>query len=730
MKAVLQNMKNGELTVQDVPPPALQESGVLVKTTRSLISLGTERAVLSLAKKGPIGKAKDRPDLARKVWNKAKQEGFWSTYQVVKNLLDSPIPLGYSCAGEILEVGSRAGTFHPGQRVACAGLNCANHAEINYVPRNLAIPIPDGVSDCEASFVAVGSIAMQGVRLGQIELGDRVCVIGLGLVGQIAAQLARCSGASVLATDLDPSKRTLAERLGALRTSPPGEELHRAITAFTSGRGADCVLVCAATKNSALINEAARIARLKGRVILVGDVGLELERRPFFEKEVTFVVSRSYGPGRYDGSYEKRGIDYPFEYVRWTEGRNMASFLELVGRGDVQLDPLVTHRYSIEDGEAAYEHVSGKNKEPAIAIVLTYDADDRGGQRIPAPGAATRPASDGKLRLGVIGAGQFAKGVLLPAFAKHAVSFEAFCTSSGLTSQRVAEKYRARFGTGDSNEILRDDAIDAVVIATRHDQHAALASSALEAGKAVFVEKPLAMDEASLVHVCDVIARTGNDRLMVGFNRRFSPLVARLREVFAGRSEPLFATYRVNAGRLPEDSWVFDPVQGGGRITGEVCHFVDVLMHLIGARPERVFAEACGLPDPSGQEKDSVTVSLRFEDGSVGTIHYLGRGDASLPKEHLEVFGGDRIARLDNYRTLTVHHKNKRKAKKLLNQQKGFAEETAAFVQAVRAGSAMPIALGELVAVTQTTFLIQESLATGLPVTYRPPTVEDVSTTS
>ena len=494
--------------------------------------------------------------------NKAKQEGYWNTYQVVKNLMASPIPLGYSCAGEVIAVGREAAGFQIGDRVACAGLNYANHAEWNYIPRNLAVKIPDGLAYDAACFVTMGAIAMQGVRLAELELGDRVVVIGLGLVGQIAAQLARCAGATVLATDLDPAKTELARTLGAHHIVNDPGELARAVAAFTGGHGADAVLLCAATKSDDPIRVAAEISRLKGRVIVVGDVGMRLERRPFFEKEVQLIVSRSYGPGRYDPSYEARGVDYPLPYVRWTEQRNMLSFLELAGRGDLRLDPLITHRYPIEQAETAYEVVTGERKEPAIAIVLEYEGEAQPVQRVNLARPVAPAAARGEIRLGVIGAGQFAKAILLPAFRREkTVRIEAFCTASGFTSGNVAERYGAAFCTSDPGEILNHPSIDAVLIATRHNEHAALTAAALRAGKAVFVEKPLALTGESLADVEDAI-HAGDGRLMVGFNRRFSPLAVEVRKFFATCPDPLSITYRVNAGKLPPDSWANDP---GGR---------------------------------------------------------------------------------------------------------------------------------------------------------------------
>jgi predicted dehydrogenase/threonine dehydrogenase-like Zn-dependent dehydrogenase len=724
MKAVTQNLKTGKLQVQELPSPILRPDGLLVRVRRSLISLGTERAVIALANKGPLGKAKDRPDLFRKVLNKAKQEGYWSTYKVVRNLMSTPIPLGYSCAGDVLEVGAAATGFHVGDRVACAGLGHANHAEVDYVPKNLAARMPDGLSYDDGCFVTVGTIALHGVRLAEIALGDKVVVLGLGLVGQIATQLARCAGATVIASDIDPAKLDMAKRLGAHYAAPAGA-LAGIVSELTGGLGADSVLLCAAAKSDEPMRQAAAVSRLKGRVIVVGDVGMAIERRPFFEKELTLLVSRSYGPGRYDPAYEIRGQDYPAAYVRWTEGRNMQAFLDLVARGDLSLGPLVTHRFAIDDAESAYQVVTGERAEPAVAILLEYEGEPAPGSRVNliAGAAGTRPARDGQLRCGVIGAGQFAKGVLLPALtAQSGVRLQAVCTASGFTSRHVGTTYGAEYCTSDPDEIIVDPNVDALVIATRHDQHAGLTAAAIRAGKAVFVEKPLAIDPAGLADVVEAVEKSANPRLMVGFNRRFAPLTRRCREFFADVAEPLFISCRVNAGALPADSWVLDPVEGGGRILGEICHFVDTITFLGGALPVRVFAEEVGR-DP--RSRQNVTVTLRLANGSVGVIHYMASGDPAVPKEYIEVFGGGRTAQLDNFRSLSMFRDNRRRRQRLLNQAKGHAEEMAAFTAALRSGGPMPIDLSTIVAVTQATFLIPRSLEQGVPLVIDGKATED-----
>jgi len=719
VKAVLQDMKSGTLSVGDVPPPTLQNGGVLVQVTRSVISLGTERSIIALAKKGPIGKAQDRPDLARKVLNRAKQEGLWNTYQVVKNLLASPIPLGYSCAGRVIAVGRDVTELRAGDRVACAGLGFANHAEVNYVPRNLATPIPEGVSDDGAAFVAIASIAMHGLRLAHLSLGESVLVLGLGLVGQISVQLARAAGATVIGFDPDPVKVELAKRSGARVADTNPRDLLTRIKEATGGHGVDAVLICAAAKTDAPLKLAAQASRLRGRVISVGDVPLNLDRRAFFEKEIEVCVSRSYGPGRYDPAYEVRGHDYPLPYVRWTERRNMSAFLELLARGAVDLTPLITHRYEIENAEKAYEVVTGAEGKRALAIVLEYP----NGHDVAVPSRAIhlrtgRPTTDSVVRLGVIGAGQFAKGILLPEFRKHRdVQFVGVCTVSGLTSRSPAERYGAQFATSDAMEILGDERINTVVVATRHDQHADLVAAALRAGKAVFCEKPLASTAAGLDTVIDALnASASTPRLLVGFNRRFSPLAVAARDFVRQGAAPQSILYRVNAGAVASDSWVIDPVSGGGRIVGEVCHFIDFACFLTGSLPVRVFAEQVAAAGERVPDRDSVSVTVSFADGSVAIIQYVACGDTSVAKERVEVAAAGRTAILDNFRTLSLHDDNRGRRRRAMNQQKGHAEEVAEFVRCLSTGQGMPIDIETQLAVTRATFAIESSIVSRMPV--------------
>ncbi len=712
MKAVLQNFKTGDMAVEDVPPPSLKADGVLVANVASLVSAGTEKAVIELAKMNPLMKARARPDLVKKVLGKAGQEGLLATARIVMNLVSAPLPLGYSCAGIVTQAGGRVSDIAPGQRVACAGLNYANHAEVVYIPRNLMVPIPDNVSFEEAAFVTVGAIALHGVRQANLTLGESVVVVGMGLVGQIAAQICAASGCRVFCIDLDPSKVVLAKTLGADDGASGGDtaSLKAAVMAFTNNRGADAVLITAGTKSSAPIELAPELSRDRARVVAIGDVGHNVPRRAYYEKEIDLRQSRSYGPGRYDPNYEERGHDYPMGYVRWTENRNMESFLDLISRGKIQIKPLLTHRFDIAEAQSAYDLLLGETKEPYIGILLDYDADKAQPSSIQIAGTPAKTKSSGDVSLGIIGAGQFAQGVLLPALKNvPGAAFRAFVTGSGLTSVNVARKYGAPICASDYNEVLADKDVDAVLIATRHDTHAAMVTAALKAGKHCFVEKPLAVDQAGLDEVIAAQKQSGCT-VLTGFNRRFSPLAQKLRDGMAGAK--LIMQYRVNAGFIPGSHWHQDIEIGGGRIIGEVCHFIDTLQFICGADPVSVTAQALN-DGNSAADPDNVSITITFSDGSIGTIAYVASGDSGFPKERLEVFGGGRVGVINNWRTLLVQGNGKKFKKRCwLQAEKGHAQEMAAFIEGVRKGQS-PISFESQVLTTQTTFAIQEALRDG-----------------
>ncbi len=700
MKQITQHYRTGKLALKDLPAPAPRSGGVIVATRASLVSAGTEKLLMDLAKASLAGKAMARPDLVRQVLDKAKREGIASTIEAVRTKLDNPVALGYSCAGTITELGQNVEGFKVGDRVACAGAGYASHAEYNYIPKNLCVPVPDGVDDESASFVTVGAIALQGVRQAEPTLGERIVVMGLGLLGQLTVQLLKANGCRVLGFDPIASKCDLARSLGA--DGACGSGLVEAADAFTEGRGADAVIVTASTKSDEPVNVAATIARMKGRVVLVGMVGMNLQRDQYYRKELDLRLSMSYGPGRYDPSYEEGGHDYPFPYVRWTERRNMQAFLELVREGRVTPSALVTHRFDIGDAERAYSLMSGD--EPYLGIVITYPGkpDAQPVRRVanPAISAQAHPGGNG---VGFIGAGNFAKSVLLPELKKiSGVHLTGVATATGLSGTHVAEKFGFGYATTEYRELLEDPQTATVFIATRHDMHAPLVCEALRAGKNVFVEKPLAIDRQQLDAVMSA-AEESPGLLTVGFNRRFAPLIREARESLAGRSAPLMMIYRVNAGSVPADSWVHGE-EGGGRVIGEVCHFVDTLQFLAGARPVGVQAlQAKGHPD-------ALSIQIAFEDGSVGAIVYTSLGDRSFPKEYIEVFGAGRVIAIDDFRTATFVSDGNRKRRRTMKQDKGFHEELRCFLDAISGAGDPPIGLSSLAATTETTFAICDSI--------------------
>ena len=610
MKAILQNFKTGEMELADVPPPTLRAGGVTVRNVASLVSAGTEKAVIELAKMNPLQKARARPDLVRKVLNRAGQEGLIETAKIVSNLVSTPLPLGYSCAGIVEAIGAGVTDLQPGQCVACAGLNFANHAEVVFVPRNLTVPIPEPVTFTDAAFVTVGAIALHGVRQAMLNLGETVVVLGLGLVGQLTVQICAAAGCRVFGIDIEPAKVALAKSCGAHDGAVSDSNVAAAVKLFSRGAGADAVLITASTKSSAPVALAPELLRDRGRVVVVGDVGMDVSRRDYYDKEIDLRLSRSYGPGRYDPVYEEQGHDYPLAYVRWTENRNMEAFLDLLATEKVRLAPLVSHRFPIEQAERAYALLSGETKEPYIGILLSYD------EARPQPTTIAvetkriaQTVRDRTVRFGIIGAGQFAQGILLPRLkAVSGVAFEFVVTGQGLTALSVARKYGAKACTSDYREVLASADVDAVLIATRHHQHATMTAEALRARKHVFVEKPLAIDAPGLAAVTAAHADAPDYQILVGFNRRFSPLAVKLAERMRG--EPLVMTYRVNAGAIPATHWTQDPATGGGRIVGEVCHFIDVMQFLTGSNPVEVTASAAGATALPG-DPDNILIQLR-----------------------------------------------------------------------------------------------------------------------
>ena len=724
MKAILQNVKTGAITIEQIPAPIAESGTVLVRNVCSLVSAGTEKAVLEFSKAGYLQKARQRPDLVRKVLRRARNEGLWQTYRIVSNLIDQPVALGYSSAGIAVEVGRDINDVAAGRRVACAGLFVATHAEVVSVPRNLLTPIPDGVGFDEAAFVTLGAIALQAVRLASLELGEQVVVYGLGLVGMVAAQLAVAAGCRVIGLDIDPLKIEKARGFG-VEALAAGSDGARAVLQLTGGFGADKVLLCAATKSNDPIDAVPSFTRQKGTLVVVGDVPMDVPRRAYYDKEIDIRISRSYGPGRYDPSYEDAGIDYPYAYVRWTENRNMAAFLDLVARRRLDLGALVTHRFDIDEAQRAYEIIDGRVREPHLAIVIRYAADEAAAELPPAPpalrveGGAARAgatSSSQPMRLGLIGAGNFAKAFLLPAFhAQSGVRLHVVCTKSGVSAAAVAKKYGADRTTSDADRVIDDPDVDLVVIATRHDSHADYVVRALTAGKAVYVEKPPALTLEELERIkqaYDARAACGRPPfLMVGYNRRFSPLAASLKRVFDACHEPLAMLYRVNAGAVAASEWVQDTRVGGGRLVGECGHFVDLLAYVAGSRPVAVSGTA---HSPSESRKsDVLSVTLQFGNGSIGTVHYFSNGHPGLPKEYVEVFGGGRAAQLFNFRVLKVSGARAPGRTRYLGQVKGFEEQARAVVDALRAGRPAPIPFDDLYLTSKATIEAERAVASG-----------------
>jgi predicted dehydrogenase/threonine dehydrogenase-like Zn-dependent dehydrogenase len=710
MKQVLQNRKTGRPFVGEVPVPALQRGRVLVRTVASLISAGTERASVELVSKGLLQEARQRPDLVKAVVAKVKSEGLLNTFASVRDKMAASSTLGYSAVGIVVEVAEDVTEFHVGDRVACAGVGFASHAEVLSVPKNLCVHLPADVSFEAGAFGTLGAIALQGVRLAEPTLGESVIVIGLGLVGQLTVQLLKANGCRVFGLDLDPSRVALAMELGADRGVVSGEEAASEIEKWTRGRGADAVLITAATDSNQPVELAARVSRLKGRVIVVGMTGLDIPRQPFFSRELKLIISMSYGPGRYDPDYEERGHDYPLPYVRWTEKRNIESFLELVGDGRVNVERLTTHRFHIEDAERAYELISAESSEPYLGVLLNYDPDRDIIRRVPLTSSVRR--AEKAIRLGVIGAGGYVPAMLLPHFKTEGVEFCSIATATGVSAHDVGKRFGFAFAVSSADEVLDDGDINLVVIGTRHDSHAELARKALERNMNVFVEKPLALDDNELDQVLETAAGS-TGRLMVGFNRRFSPLGQRARDFFDGINSPLSILYRVNAGRIPKEHWIQNADEGGGRIVGEVCHFIDLMQFLTNSAPASVFAESVSAQFNSSEktvDRDSVFITLRFADGSNGAIAYISEGDKSLPKERVEIFGGSRSFVLDDFRRATLHKDGREEQVTLKAQDKGQQAQVRQVCASVLQGAEAPISVNELAATTRATFRILDSL--------------------
>ena len=711
MRAILEDLRSGEVASYEIPEPELRAGGILVRTAFSAISAGTERAKLEQGKKSLLGKAMARPELVRQVLDFARTEGIKAAYQRVQNRLDTLTPLGYSCAGTVVAVGAGVQDFQPGDRVACAGGGYANHSELNFVPQNLAVRVPDSLPLDVAALTTIGAIAVQGLRQSNAVFGETVAVIGAGLVGVLTIQLAKAAGCRVVAIDLDPRRIEKAKSLGAdLGLSSADADTPRILEEY-SRYGADAVIITAATPSTDPIELAAKIARDRGRLVIVGDVGMGVSRQHVYNKELSVTMSRSYGPGRYDPQYEEGGVDYPVGYVRWTERRNMESFLALAAAGGLNLAALVEVRYPIENGGDAYAALKSSG---AYTVLIEYPAAEKKiYKQAPAPQPAKAPLRE-SLKIGCIGAGGFARNVIFPALRNvSGVTLHSVATASGIAARSARETFNFAQAQTPA-ELIADPETDMVFVLSQHDSHSRYVISALSRHKAVFVEKPLAITRHELGEILaafEAEKEQGYDPyLMVGFNRRFAPFTERLRESFADRQEPMIVNCRVNAGFIPRENWV---QRQGGRVVGEMCHFIDWARSVVGSPMESVSARA--IPDVTRYNHDNVMAVISFSDGSIANLLYLANGDKSVPKEYYEVFCGGSVAIIDDFNELRLaRHGKIRRIKS--NRDKGHKREVQLAIEGLHGGKGSPIPFEQIVQVTEASFAILEAVATGQPV--------------
>ncbi|NNE22930.1 MAG: zinc-binding dehydrogenase [Rhizobiales bacterium] len=703
MKQLLQNLRSGAVEVAQVPAPGAAPGHVLIQTTQSLVSVGTERMLAEFGKANLIGKARRQPDKVRQTMSKIKTDGLAATWDAVEGRLDQPMTPGYCNVGTVIALGEGVTGLAVGDRVASNG----KHAEIVSVPRNLCAAVPDTVDDACAAFTVVGAIALQGIRLAAPTLGESVVVIGLGLIGLMTVQLLKAQGCRVLGVDFDPAKLALARRFGAdvVNLSDKEDPVVTA-NAFARGRGVDAVLITATTTSSEPVRQAARMCRQRGRIVLVGVTGLELSRADFYEKELTFQVSCSYGPGRYDSNYEEKGHDYPAGFVRWTEQRNFEAVLDMLAVGGLDVAPLVSHRFEIDEATKAYEVLVEDGSALGILIAYPHRATALEA-RVSVAAPAVRQVEP-KAVAGFIGAGNYGGRVLAKAFKQAGCGLDTIVSSTGVAAAHYGRKFSFAHAASDADAVITSETINTVVIATRHDSHARYVVAALEAGKNVFVEKPLCLTRQELADIEAVASRPVAPALMVGFNRRFAPMVVRLKRALERASDAKSFVMTVNAGAVDGDHWVHDPAEGGGRIIGEACHFIDLLRHLAGVPIES--CKVTALRRSGGAAlPDTAVISLGFGDGSIGVINYLANGHRSFAKERLEVFCGGRIAVLDNFRKLSGHGWPGLETRRALRQDKGQLDCAAAFVRCIENGAPAPIALGEILEVSRVAIEVAEA---------------------
>ncbi|MCF6768121.1 bi-domain-containing oxidoreductase [Thiotrichales bacterium 19S11-10] len=703
MKQILQSLKTGETVIEEIPCPKNLNGSLLIETNKSLVSAGTERMLVEFGKASLLGKIRQQPDKVKMVLEKIKTDGLATTLEAVKAKLDQPIPLGYCNVGKVVEVSNCVDGFDIGDRVVSNG----NHAEVVRVPRNLCAKIPDNVTDEEASFTVLGSIALQGIRLSKPTLGECYTVIGLGLIGLITVQLLRANGCRVLGIDFDTKKCALAKEFGAevINLSDGGDPI-TAAELFTKGQGIDAVIITAATKSNEPLHQAATMCRKRGRIILVGVIGNEFSRADFYEKELTFQVSCSYGPGRYDDHYEQKGHDYPIAYVRWSENRNFQAVLDMMSAGKLDVKPLISHRFKFNDANKAYDVL--ENEKNALGILLSYEAEENKNKfkcEVILNHTAMKKEA---LSVGFLGAGNYASRTLAPAFKKANVNLKNVVSSQGITAKLVAKKESFSQSLTDEHLLYQDSELDIIVIATRHNQHARQVVSALDAKKHVFVEKPLALTLGEIAQIESAYKKADNKLLMVGFNRRFSPQVQTIKRLISQDKMPKSFIMTINAGDIPQDHWTQNKAVGGGRIIGEGCHFIDLLRFLSGSKITSF--SAVSIKVSSSTSDDKAMITLTFEDGSCGSIHYLANGHKSFPKERLEVFCNGKILQLDNFRKLTGYGWKGFRKQHLRKQDKGQANCVKAFIDAIKQGKEAPIPFEEVMEVSSISIKIADLL--------------------
>lgn len=714
MKQIIQNYKSGELQLVDVPDPILRPGGIILDTQNSLVSVGTEKLMIDFAKKGYLGKALARPDQVKMVINKIKVDGLIEAYKASMSRLDTPVPLGYSCSGTVLKVGEGVSGVAEGDRVACYSEPFASHAEFNFIPKNLFVKVPDNVSFEESSFVGLGAIAMNAIRIADLTFGENVAVIGLGLLGQLTVQMLKAFGCKVIGIDISSSKAKMALDAGCDAAAVIGQDdVSQAVLDFTKGVGADAVIIMAGSQDNKPIELASDISRDHGRIVACGMISLDVPRQDFFKKELSVIVSRATGPGKFDPLYETKGIDYPLPYVRWTTQRNMEYFLTLISQKKVSVKDLISHRFSIDRALDAYDMIL-KGTEPYLGVLLEYPSAQKVEiktvklERNKNKGVKT--SSLQKVGVGLIGAGLHANTGILPSI-KKIKNIELVCLADaeGYKARHTANKYGFKYCVSDYNEMLKDPSVNCVLIATRHNLHAKMAIDCLNAGKNVFLEKPLAMNEDELKQIIKVYNSHPGLVFMVGFNRRFSPFAQKAKSLLAG-ADNMVINCRVNAGFVPKDSWVHDSGEGGGRVIGEACHFVDLVQFLAGSLPSSVFAQ-----NTTENGDDNLIISLKLKNGSVATILYASQGDRLLPRERVEVFSKKSVCVIDNFKSFFFAKEGKSQKKKSFNLDRGFDAEFKALFDAVSNGSGNPVDFEEYISTTMVTFKVIESLKTKQP---------------